>query len=163
MAPPLLALAILFLSKKAAAVAMYKAGARYGWPRVYRRALEYNRRLTRGRAAQRAVAANVAALFRFPSAAAAEAAARAADVREYVLAAAASMERNSPLLRGRLTALAGAALDAPATWWGWATSVGGGASKAAANASSSSSGGGGDGGGGSGSGGTGSATRPPLQ
>jgi len=125
MAPPLLVFAIVVLGKKAAALALYKAGARYGWPRVYRKALEYNRRLTRGRAAQRGVAASIAALFRFPSAATAEAAARTASVREYVLASAASVEQSMPLLRGRITALAASALDAPATWWGWVSGVAG--------------------------------------
>ena len=36
----------LLAAKKAVAYAAYKAGQRYGWPRVYRRVLEYNRAIT---------------------------------------------------------------------------------------------------------------------
>ena len=36
----------LLVAKKAVAVGLYTAGSRYGWPRVYRRVLEANRRLT---------------------------------------------------------------------------------------------------------------------
>lgn len=42
---PLVILGAL-LAKKAAALTLYQYGSRYGWPRVYRRILEANRRLT---------------------------------------------------------------------------------------------------------------------
>jgi hypothetical protein len=42
---PLVLLGAL-LVKKAAALTLYQYGSRYGWPRVYRRILEANRRLT---------------------------------------------------------------------------------------------------------------------
>jgi hypothetical protein len=46
MVHPVLLFAGLFVAKKAVAVSLYMAGKRYGWPRVYRRVLEYNKKLT---------------------------------------------------------------------------------------------------------------------
>ena len=40
MAPPAIALFALLAAKKAVGVALYLAGKRYGWPRVYRRTIE---------------------------------------------------------------------------------------------------------------------------
>ena len=45
MVHPLLFLGLL-AAKKSVVYAAYRAGSRYGWPRVYRRVLEYNRAFT---------------------------------------------------------------------------------------------------------------------
>jgi len=65
MAPPWLALGALILAKKALAVSLYKAGASYGWPRLYRRLLETNRRVSPPSSRQ-LVQRSIASTFRFP-------------------------------------------------------------------------------------------------
>ena len=68
MAPPLLALGALLLAKKALALSLFSAGSRYGWPRLYRRALELGAR-TLPPAAQPALRAALARGLRLPQAA----------------------------------------------------------------------------------------------
>ena len=68
MAPPLLALGALLLAKKAIAVSLFSAGSRYGWPRLYRRALELSARALPP-AAQPALRAALARGLRLPQAA----------------------------------------------------------------------------------------------
>lgn len=43
---PWLAFALVVAAKKAITFALWKAGSRYGWPRVYRRLLEYSNRVS---------------------------------------------------------------------------------------------------------------------
>ena len=64
-----LALLALLAAKKALAIAIYNAGSRYGWPRVYRRLLEANLAVT-PEARREAVARALALSFRAPDAAA---------------------------------------------------------------------------------------------
>lgn len=61
-----LALLGLLAVKKAAAASLYVAGKRYGWPRVYRRILEHNRRLMPAQS-QALVRSAVADAFRMPA------------------------------------------------------------------------------------------------
>jgi len=62
---PWLLFGAVVLAKKAIAGSIYVAGKKYGWPRVYRRLLEYNRKVTPA-ANQKAVRSAVAAGFRLP-------------------------------------------------------------------------------------------------
>ena len=69
MVHPLLIVGAL-LAKKAAAASIYYAGKRYGWARVYRRALEANKRLTPA-AQQASVRHALRTVMHFPDQAAA--------------------------------------------------------------------------------------------
>lgn len=64
MVNPLVIMGLLAV-KKAIAVSIFMAGQRYGWPRVYRRVLEYNRRLMPS-AQQPLVRSAVRDAFRIP-------------------------------------------------------------------------------------------------
>lgn len=68
MAPPWLALGAFLVAKKAIAASIYAAGSRYGWPRVFRRLVEFNKRVTPA-GSQRAVQSAIKQGFRLPLAA----------------------------------------------------------------------------------------------
>jgi len=65
MAPPLIALGAFLLAKKAIVIALFKMGSAYGWPRIYRRCLEWNKSITRP-TSQKHVRNAIASGFRLP-------------------------------------------------------------------------------------------------
>lgn len=111
----------LVLAKKALAVALYTAGRRYGWPRVYRRLLEANSRVT-PRDRQPVVRRVVAHALRMPSATAA--AARDSDVYRVAVASIEELQRKGGAAGSVVASLLNTALTrgaweekAPGGWW----------------------------------------------
>ena len=112
MAPPWLALGAALLAKKAIAASLYKAGAAYGWPKLYRRLLEVNRSATPP-ASRAAVRTALSSAFRLPQTAAAVL--QDPAVRDFAAAVAAtSTAKSLPLAPGvTLSTLIHAALNLP--------------------------------------------------
>ena len=110
MAPPFLLLAGLLLAKKAVLASLYVAAKQYGWPRVYRRLLEANKKLMTSQQ-QHTVRTTIKLAMRLPTQAA-DLLEKSNEVMEFSRYFAASIRSKWPLAATTIEA----ALQTPAVW-----------------------------------------------